>query len=76
MSIKYYCDFCGKESFHMDVVSCNGKHICPDCMKVRCRDMAKMIIDADLDSKRIEHIKYLYTNLNEIFLSVDIKERD
>ena len=72
MSTKTYCDFCGKETFHMDLGGANGKDICPQCMRVRCQNMAKVILDADLEHMRSEQIKYLHSTLGEVVYRLDM----
>lgn len=75
MSVKCYCDFCGKETFHMDLGRTDtGKHVCPECMKVRCRDMANWILDADTQRMRIEDVMYLHDNLQNLIARLDIKK--
>ena len=73
MSVKYYCDFCGKETFHMDLGKTENKHVCPECMKVRCHEMANSILDADTQRMRIEDVKYLHDNLENLIIRLDIK---
>lgn len=67
MSTKSYCDFCGKETFHMDLgrTKC-GKDICPQCMKIRCVDMARVIMNVDMEHMRSEDVQYLHTALSDI----------
>ena len=73
--IKYFCDFCGKEIFHMDLQDVKGgKHICPECMKVRCWDMAKAILIANLGCKTVEEMKFLYVNLAEIIVRLNLQD--
>lgn len=65
--IKYFCDFCGKETFHMDLgQTVDHKHICPMCMKIRCVDMARVIMNVDSEHRRSEDIQYLHTALSDI----------
>ena len=70
--IRYYCDFCGKETFHMDLGHADNRHICPECMKVRCQNMAKTILDTDLGRMRSEDVKYLHNNLYALLQKVDL----
>ena len=70
--IKHFCDFCGKETFHMDLGSAYGKDICLQCMRIRCQNMAKVILDADLEHKRSEEIRYLHNTLGEIVYKLDM----
>lgn len=73
MTVKYYCDYCGKETFHMDLQDVKGgKHICPKCMKVRCWDMAHTILNMNVDEKNADQIKYLYTTLAEVIVRLDL----
>lgn len=64
--IKHFCDFCGKEVFHMDVAQLFNKEICPDCMRVRCGYMIKTLGQIDLDRIRSDSVKDFYTALVQI----------
>lgn len=75
MSVKYYCDWCGKETSHMDLQDVKGgKHICPECMKVRCWDMAKAILIAGLEYKSSDEMKFLYINMAEIIVRLNLQD--
>ena len=75
MSVKYYCDFCGGEIPHMDPQGIKGgKHICPACMKVRCWDMAKAILMADLEHKSSDEMKFLYINMADIIVMLNLQD--
>ena len=73
MSIKHYCDFCGKETFHMDLGSTkDGKEICPQCMEIRCKDMAKVILNVDFKRMAPGHVGYLHSTFSEIIFVLDL----
>ena len=73
--IKHFCDFCGKEVFHMDMEKTrDGKEICPGCMKVRCWDMIKALNLTQIDSLRIEDRKYLFNTLDNVIEILDLRK--
>ena len=73
---KYYCDFCGKETFHMDLHKMtDGKDICQSCMAWGCKDMAITIEMSDLTFMNADMVKFAYVNLADIIVRLNLQDK-